>query len=130
VHDNALAIPVTPWRVGQEFERKTVDLVSIAAIVAQWAESQPLVIKAWIFGSRVRGTSRQDSDVDVAIEVAALPGDSGPLTTFMFAADDLRRSIQAMLPLKVDLQWYGGPVETPTIHAGLQQSSIVVYPAT
>jgi predicted nucleotidyltransferase len=106
-----------------------MDLASITTIVMQWAASQPLVVKAWIFGSRVRGTSRSDSDVDIAIEVRALPGDTEPLATFMYEADSLEQSIQARLPLVVDLQWYGGPVETPIIHAGLQQSSVLVYDA-
>jgi len=106
-----------------------MELASITTIVARWAESQPLILKAWIFGSRVRGTSRSDSDVDVAIEVRTLPGDSGPWVTFMCEADKLKGAIQVGLALEVDLQWYGGPVETPTIHAGLQQSSVLVYQA-
>lgn len=106
-----------------------MELSSIRTIVARWAASQSLVLKAWIFGSRVRGTSRSDSDVDIAIEVRTLPGDSGPLVTFMFEEDKLKRSLQAVLPLNVDLQWYGGPTETPVIHAGLQQSSVLVYQA-
>lgn len=106
-----------------------MDLRSIKKTVSQWAISQPLVVRAWIFGSRVRGTARIDSDVDVAIEVRALPGDAEPLAAFIFEADRLRSSIQALFPFKVDLQWYGGPVETPIIHAGLNQSSILVYQA-
>lgn len=104
-----------------------MDLASITTIVSELAESQPLILKAWIFGSRARGTSRSDSDVDIAIEVRASPGDSDPLATFMFEADKLEHSIKARLPLEVDLEWYGGPVGTPIIHAGLQQSSVLVY---
>jgi predicted nucleotidyltransferase len=113
----------------QVWTGKLKGLAPIRTIVARWAASQPLITRAWIFGSRVRGTARTDSDVDVAIEVCALPGDAEPLATFISEADRLRRSIQALLPFKVDLQWHGGPVETPAIHAGLNQSSILVYHA-
>jgi predicted nucleotidyltransferase len=109
------------------WDGKLKGLAPIRTIVASWAASQPLIIRAWIFGSRVRGTWRIDSDVDIAIEVRALPGDSDPLATFMFEADKLEHSIKARLPYEVDLEWYGGPVRTPTIHAGLQQSSVLVY---
>lgn len=104
-----------------------MEIASIRTLVTQWAASQPLVCKAWIFGSRVRGVERSDSDVDVAIELCTLPGDSSPLVTFMFEKDELKRSLQAALPVDVDLQWYGGPVETPTVHAGLEHSSVLVY---
>jgi predicted nucleotidyltransferase len=104
-----------------------MELALIETIVAQWAEDQALVLRAWLFGSRVRGTSRADSDLDVAIEIRTLPGDSCPFTTFTCEGDKLKHSLQARLSLDLDLHWYGGPVETPTIHAGLQESAILVY---
>lgn len=106
-----------------------MELSAIKTNVTRWAASHPIVAKAWIFGSRARNTARSDSDLDVAIEVFGLPGDAEPLATFIFEADELRSSIQALFPFKVDLHWYGGPVETPTIHAGLCQSSVLAYQA-
>ncbi len=41
----------------------------------------------------------------------------------------LRESIAPILPLRIDLEWYGGPEQTPTVHAGLLCSSRVVYEA-
>ncbi|MDO3515185.1 nucleotidyltransferase domain-containing protein [Ralstonia pseudosolanacearum] len=102
----------------------------IRNIVTAWAETQPLVLKVWLFGSRVRRTERPDSDIDIAVEVETRTGDSSAWTTFIFEADGLTASIQSLLPMKVQLEWYGGPVETPTIHAGLQASSMLVYEAT
>lgn len=55
-----------------------MQLDSIRTIVAQWAASEPLIRTAWVFGSRVSGTQRSDSDVDVAVEVDTLSGDCGP----------------------------------------------------
>jgi predicted nucleotidyltransferase len=106
---------------------KSTELALIATTVAHWAAAQPLVRRAWLFGSRVRGTSRVDSDIDVAVEIRKLPGDSSCWTTFVFEGEQLADSLQASLSITLDLQWYGGVTETPTIHAGLQESAILVY---
>jgi predicted nucleotidyltransferase len=106
-----------------------MDLALVEERVARWAAAQPLVLRAWIFGSRARGTSRDESDIDVAIEIRKLSGDSCPWTTFMFEGERFKHSLQELLSLELDLQWYGGLLETPTIHSGLQESSILVYEA-
>jgi predicted nucleotidyltransferase len=107
-----------------------MEIDEVRHIVATWAETEPLVQKVWLFGSRVRGTERPDSDIDIAIEIQKLPNDSCAWTTFVYEKERLKAAIQARLPMPVQLEWYGGPIETPTIHAGLQESSIVVYEVT
>lgn len=47
----------------------------------------------------------------------------------MFEKAKRKETIQTDLPFEADLQWYGGPVETQTIHAALQYSSVLVYQA-
>lgn len=100
---------------------------TLAEMVASWAVSEPVVEKAYLFGSRVRGNNRCDSDLDVAIELTPRRGDSDPLTTWIAEATRLRSSISSRIPLTVDLQWYGGPIETPVVHAGLTAGSRTVY---
>lgn len=48
----------------------TSDLKSLAHVIAQWADQRPAIQRVYIFGSRVRGDNRPDSDLDVAIEFA------------------------------------------------------------
>ncbi|WP_369690099.1 nucleotidyltransferase domain-containing protein [Pseudomonas luteola] len=55
----------------------------MAAAIAKWSSTQPLTRKAYLFGSRVRGTHRPDSDLDVAVKVFTLPADSCPLATWI-----------------------------------------------
>lgn len=95
--------------------------------VAKWAATQPLIRKAYLFGSRVRGTHKPNSDLDVAVEIFILPGDEDPLTTWICEAQRLKESIAGVVPVIIDLNWYGGPIETPCVHAGLQEGSIVVF---
>ncbi|MCU9527494.1 nucleotidyltransferase family protein [Pseudomonas mosselii] len=99
----------------------------MATAVANWAKSEQLVRKAYLFGSRVRGTNSPDSDLDVAVEIATLENDSCPLTTWTAEAQRLKASIVGVVPVIIDLDWYGGEEETPRIHHALQQSSMLVY---
>jgi uncharacterized protein len=102
----------------------------ICEILAAWAVSKPLVLRLFIFGSRVRGDYRPDSDIDIAIELdmSAADGvdDSGGLATFMFEADDWEQELQAHFSFNVDLEQFRGP-DTPTIEKALRQSSILVF---
>jgi predicted nucleotidyltransferase len=104
-----------------------VEIEQLRALVAQWAASQPIVTCAHIYGSRVRGSHREDSDLDVAIEIAPLPGDSSALATWISEASHLAGSLARLLPVPIDLEWYGGEFETPTVHRGLAAGSLVAY---
>lgn len=106
-----------------------MELNKLASIVSLWAVEHPYIEKAWIFGSRAKGTERPDSDLDIAVSILPMPGDSGPLATWIGESEDLSASLQERLPIAVQLEWYGGPVETPAIHAGLNAGSALVYNA-
>ena len=101
----------------------------MAAAIAKWAVFQPVVRKVYLFGSRVRGTHRPDSALDVAVEIVTMPCDEDPLTTWTCEAGRLKASIAGIVPIFIDLNWYGGAEVTPCVHAGIEASSIVVYDA-
>ena len=48
-------------------------LTELAGIVADWADGCPGVERVFLFGSRVRGDHRPDSDLDLAIEPSTHP---------------------------------------------------------
>lgn len=104
-----------------------MNIEELGVAVALWASNQPLIRKVYLFGSRVRGDHLNDSDLDVAVEIFKLPGDSGPLATWIGESHRLEASIAEIVPVVVDLEWYGGEAETPTIHKALERSSLVVY---
>lgn len=97
----------------------------IAAIRA-WAASHSVVRRVWVFGSRVRGTERPESDLDIAVEHDAMPGDSDAFTTAISEAENWRMELAPRLSVKLDLQSYI-PGLTSTIQAGLDESSLLVY---
>jgi len=52
-----------------------MNIKELIKIVAQWAHDEPLVTKVYIFGSRARDDYREDSDLDVAVEIKTMAGD-------------------------------------------------------
>ncbi len=67
-------------------------------VVTRYLAAQPDCLAAWLFGSLVRGTSRADSDVDVAVLVAR-PADGTLADLHLEWAGDL----SALLGREVDL---------------------------
>lgn len=107
-----------------------MELPEIQKILLTWALGQPLINRLWLFGSRVRGEHRPDSDVDVAIEldmsVAKGSDESGGIAAWAFDTEPWMPELELLLSMVVDLQHYKSG-ETKIIHAGLEQSSILVY---
>ena len=103
---------------------------SLRESLRTWAAAKPLVNRLWVFGSRARGDHRQDSDLDIAIELdlTAAGGcdDSGGLATWMLDTTGWPEELQGITGLRIDLQHFDG-ARTPTIQSGLESSSVVVY---
>jgi predicted nucleotidyltransferase len=45
--------------------------IQLTALIAQRASTNPSTMRVWVFGSRARGASTQNSDLDVAVEFDA-----------------------------------------------------------
>jgi predicted nucleotidyltransferase len=99
---------------------------SIKKIVAVWAESEPLITKAYIFGSRARDDYREDSDLDVAIEIEKLRNDENILATWITHKKGLEESLSKLIPYKLHLELCDRE-KTPTVLSGIEKSNIVVY---
>ena len=37
-----------------------------------WAQGQPNVVRLWVYGSRLKGVARSDSDLDVCVQIDPL----------------------------------------------------------
>lgn len=68
-----------------------------------WAASEPLIEAAYVFGSRVKGTHRTDSDLDVAVIVAGAD-DSERLGHDIFQVPRWTARLQPLLPITLHLQ--------------------------
>lgn len=104
-----------------------MEINKLKGIIAKWARSEPLVTKAYLYGSRTQGERLSSSDVDVAVELKMMPNDSSLFTTWMHEQQGLHDRLQNLLPCKLHLEWYGGKEDTPTIHKGIKNSGILIY---
>jgi predicted nucleotidyltransferase len=103
-----------------------MDIDDIKKVLRAWAQTQPLVKRAFIFGSRARGDFRSDSDLDVAIEIHLGADDSNILSTWIFEEDEMKENLQKLIPFKLQLELLDGQ-NTPRIFNAVKESGIIVY---
>lgn len=104
-------------------------LIREAVVFRAWAEANQFVTRIWFFGSRVRGDHRPDSDLDVAVEHQAGPGDASVLATAIAGPEEWLSELQPQVEVRLDLQSYLGD-DTPTIREALRVSSVLVFERT
>ena len=103
-----------------------MNIDELKRIIAKWAREQPLIKKAYIFGSYARGDWRIDSDIDVAVEIEKRQNDENKFTTWIAEKGNLQDSLQKLLPIQLQLERYDIR-ETPTVKSGIERSSILIY---
>lgn len=96
------------------------------------AEKTPVIKRMWIFGSRIKGTETQNSDLDLAIEVEWIEGQmlgvcSDPYSLWMACLPQFENEMQAICPWKLDLQQYIDSNKTSVIHTYLEDASKQIY---
>ena len=101
-------------------------LEEAAHLVSEWASEKPQIQKIQFFGSRVKGTHHEKSDLDIAITLAPNLDESGGLSTWFQYGDDWGEELNVLIPLDVQAEWEAGE-ETPTIHNGLIEANHIVY---
>ena len=104
----------------------TAQFLSFIPRLAVWAEGKPTVRRAWIYGSRLRGTQRHDSDLDLALEIDPLDTTNETLAEWMTESDEWRNELKELAQLDVQLEWYGGEA-TPKVLGFLSCCSMLVY---
>ena len=92
-----------------------------------WASLNPRVLRVIIFGSRVKGTHSQDSDLDIAVEIESGEDSDATLATWMRFSAEWRTELSSMLPFRIDLQWRDSFGETRVIEKGISEASELVY---
>lgn len=96
------------------------DLAHDAAVLIQWATRTPEVTRVWLFGSRIRGTHRPGSDLDVAVEHDRDPKDSGE------RRENWREALKGQTRLPLHLAAYQPGVDM-RIQGALGACSLLIY---
>ena len=79
--------------------------------IRDWAQREPRVVRVWVFGSRATGRRRPkhsmatEPDLDIAYELVQVRSDETTFTANFFRKDGWKASLQASLPVALDLQF-------------------------
>ncbi len=92
-----------------------------------WAEKKPCIRRVLIYGSHCKGMQHDGSDLDVAVELDPLPGDSGPFATWIGEAEKWRRELIPLVGNRLQLEWHDLHGKTPTVSGGLKECCLLVY---
>jgi predicted nucleotidyltransferase len=101
-----------------------IDLIDTAARIRTWAAITPDILTVRLFGSRVKGTHRPDSDLDVAVGLAGRPSE----TTILMIDNKQKwlRQLELLSGFKVQLE-LADRRQDPTVWAGLRAGCVLIY---
>jgi predicted nucleotidyltransferase len=69
-----------------------------------WAQRTNAIAELWLFGSRAKGTSRPDSDVDIAVSLMPpVRNHDWALATYLALSVDWRRQLEKIVGRRVSL---------------------------
>lgn len=91
-----------------------------SALIASWAKRHPLIEQVWLYGSRARGTSRADSDIDLAVVM--------DFNAWFDWYAQHKTKPDLHLPHEVDLEWYDpAATDSERVGPGVKQDGILLY---
>jgi len=103
-----------------------LDLDSIKDVLREWASSNDYIKRVYIYGSRARSDYRDDSDLDVAVEIVPRENDGNAFAVFAVDSSEWINQLQPKLSYKLHLKGRYGD-DSPYVEAGIERSSILVY---
>lgn len=106
---------------------KCPSTIEMIPMLREWAKRTSCVNVVHLFGSRVRGDFRPDSDLDIALEISPKEGDENAFTTWISEAAKWCAEIQKYTPVKIQLEWLDRSGKTPTVLAGVHESGLMIY---
>ncbi len=94
--------------------------------IQQWAANEPLIEGVYIFGSRVKGTHRPNSDFDIAVLVHGADAAERD-SNFICNAARWRKSLSAILPVPVHL-CAADPAHDKTVWPAIAEHGQKLFP--
>lgn len=107
----------------------SVNEVNLKDIIYNWAKSEPLVTKAYIFGSRATDNYRKDSDLDVVVAIKEILGEEAEATWICEAEMLRKRLAKKLVPYKLHDKLHLQYLYTSTVFAAVKKTGILVYEA-
>ncbi|WP_347261774.1 nucleotidyltransferase domain-containing protein [Rudaea sp.] len=109
----------TPWTVPPS-------LLPFLQPLRAWAVSEESISRAYIFGSRCRGTHGAESDLDLAVDLVPSDRYETPMDYWFAVLPDLEKTLAPIIPWKLDVEVYASPELTPKMHRILNRGYIQI----
>ena len=93
--------------------------------VKKWAYSHHEIKRVYLFGSRARGDSKPDSDVDLAVDVVGIEGENA-YTRYVFNKDVWKDELKLALgkPINIVRKIDHGK---PEIQESIKRDGVLIY---
>jgi len=98
-----------------------------------WASKHPEIKAVYLFGSRPRGDSGPDSDIDLGLVLNQQKGDSNTLASWIEFDNNWKVELARELTAPLDLQWYDVQLEqhndgdTQIVWTGIKKDGVLLY---
>jgi predicted nucleotidyltransferase len=92
-----------------------------------WSETRSHVRRLWVFGSRLKGTQRDDSDLDVAMEIDARGTDESAAVSWVGYRHECEQELSALTRFRVDLHPFDCADPTSKVVAYVSCCAALVY---
>ena len=102
------------------------DIEYIKETVRKWAENEPRVTRAFIFGSFAKGTNGPDSDLDVAVEIRKTSTEENILAAWICECDGLKNRLDPLITCKLQLEIHDEKI-SPKVWGYMKEKNMCVY---
>lgn len=102
---------------------------SAIATLRDWAACQPAIWRVYLFGSRIRGMTKEggpvrpDSDLDMAVEL--MPEIVDTFGAWMERVETWREQLALLSPFKVQLEALDA--ETPNVRRYVEEGGLLIF---
>ena len=101
------------------------DLSDLTDRIACWASKERWIAAVYMFGSRVKGTAHEDSDLDIAVRLN-LSDEGEALGWFMGEEKRWEQELNSLVPYKVHLELYHA-VATNNVVSYVSDHGIMIW---
>jgi predicted nucleotidyltransferase len=102
------------------------DLATWVSTLASWAANKPQIAELWLYGSRVRGDHRDNSDLDVAVVMAGNAKETR-YGNWVALAGKWERELAPLVPVTIDLDIGDKDISQTIVSHALRREGRKVY---
>ena len=102
------------------------DLDYWSSKLALWARDKREISELWLFGSRVRGDHRKDSDLDIAVIMAG-ENEGDRLGNWIALAEEWEEELKALVPVAIDLDLGDADISEKVVAPALKREGVRIF---